>query len=38
MKKANEEVLAAKVPFRACERCWPVGAPVAYSLVEPLFY
>jgi hypothetical protein len=40
MKKANEEVLAGKVPFRARERCWPVGVPgfVAYSLVEPFFF
>ena len=41
MKKANDEVLAGKVPFRARERCWPVGVPgfVAYSLVEPFrFY
>jgi hypothetical protein len=36
MKKANDEVLAGKVPFRARERCWPVGVPGfnAYSLVE----
>jgi hypothetical protein len=40
MRKANEEVLAGKVPFRARERCWPVGVPgfVAYSLVEPFFF
>jgi hypothetical protein len=40
MKKANDEVLAGKVPFRARERCWPVGVPgfVAYSLVEPFFF
>jgi len=40
MKKANEDVLAGKVPFRARERCWPVGVPgfVAYSLVEPFFF
>jgi hypothetical protein len=40
MKKANEEVLAGKVPFRARERCWPVGVPGfnAYSLVEPFFF
>src|SRR5262249_9340997 len=24
MKKANDEVIAGKVPFRARERCWPV--------------
>jgi hypothetical protein len=36
----NDEVLAGKVPFRARERCWPVGVPGwdAYSLVEPFFF
>jgi hypothetical protein len=40
MKKANDEVLAGKVPFRARERCWPVGVPGfdAHSLVEPFFF
>jgi len=40
MKKANEEVLAGKVPFRARERCWPAGLPAFdnYSLVEPFFF
>jgi hypothetical protein len=40
MKKANDAVLAGKVPFRARERCWPVGVPgfVAYSLVEPFYF
>ena len=40
MKKANDEVLAGKVPYRARERCWPVGVPGfdAYSLVEPFFF
>src|SRR5260221_876447 len=27
MKKANDEVLAGKVPFMARERCWPAGVP-----------
>ena len=27
MRKTNEEVLAGKVPFRARERCWPIGVP-----------
>src|SRR5271154_3796417 len=27
MRKSNEEVLAGKVPFRARERCWPIGVP-----------
>src|SRR5215471_6263709 len=40
MKKANDDVLAGKVPFRARERCWPVGVPgfSAYSLVEPFYF
>jgi hypothetical protein len=40
MKQANDAVLAGEVPFRAHERCWPVGVPGfnAYSLVEPFFY
>src|ERR687888_1200529 len=27
MKKANDAVLAGKVPFIARERCWPAGVP-----------
>jgi hypothetical protein len=40
MKRANDEVLAGKVPFRARERCWPVGVPgfVAYSLIEAFYF
>jgi hypothetical protein len=40
MQKANDAVLAGKVPFRARERCWPVGVPgfSAYSLVEPFYF
>jgi len=40
MKKTNDEVLAGKVPFRARERCWPIGTPgfVVYSLVEPFYF
>src|SRR3977135_1252184 len=40
MQKANDEVLAGKVPFRARERCWPVGVPgfVAYSLIEAFYF
>jgi hypothetical protein len=40
MKKANDEVLAGKIPFRARERCLPVGVPGfdAYSLVEPFYF
>ena len=40
MRKTNEEVLAGKVPFRARERCWPIGVPGfwIYSLVELSFF
>jgi hypothetical protein len=40
MKKANDQVLEGKIPYRARERCWPVGVPGydAYSLVEPFFF
>ncbi len=27
MRKANEEVLAGKIPFTADSRCWPAGVP-----------
>jgi hypothetical protein len=39
MRKANEWVLAGKVPFRARERCYPAGVPawVVYTLVEPIY-
>ncbi len=38
MRKANEWVLAGKVPFRARERCYPSGVPgwVVYTLAEPI--
>jgi hypothetical protein len=38
MRKANEWVLAGKVPFRARERCYPAGVPgwVVYTLAEPI--
>jgi len=37
MERANQAVIAGIVPFRARERCWPVGVPGfdAYSWVEP---
>jgi hypothetical protein len=40
MKKANDEVLAGKVPFRARERCWPVGLPgfVTYSPIAAFYF
>jgi len=39
MKKANDEVLAGKVPFIARERCWPGGVPTfdIYRRVSPTF-
>jgi hypothetical protein len=39
MKKANDWVLAGKVPFRARERCYPAGVPrwVVYTLAEPIY-
>ncbi len=38
MKKANDEVLAGKVPFIARERCWPIGVPgfVIWNRGQPL--
>ena len=40
MRKTNDDVVAGKVPFRARERCWPIGVPgfVIYSLVEPFYF
>jgi hypothetical protein len=40
MKKTNDDVLAGKAPYRARERCWPIGTPgfVIYSLVEPFYF
>jgi hypothetical protein len=40
MKKANDEVLAGKVPFRPRERCVPAGVPgfLVYTLVEPFYF
>jgi hypothetical protein len=39
MRKANEEVLAGKIPFRPRERCYPAGVPgfVVYTLAEPTY-
>jgi hypothetical protein len=39
MKKANDWVVAGKVPFRARERCYPAGVPgwVVYTLAEPIY-
>ena len=40
MRKANDEVLARKVPFRPRERCYPGGVPgfVVYTLVMPFYF
>ena len=40
MRKANEDVLAGKVPFRPRERCYPGGVPgfVVYTLVMPFHF
>ena len=40
MQKANDEVHAGKVPFRARERCYPAGVPgfVVYTLAEPFYF
>jgi len=40
MRKANDAVLAGKVPYRARERCHPAGVPsfVVYTLAEPTFF
>jgi len=40
MKKTNDDVLAGKMPFRARELCWPIGAPgfAVFSAVEPTFF
>jgi hypothetical protein len=40
MKKSNDEVLAGIVPFRARERCWPIGVPgfAIYSLIEGFYF
>ena len=40
MKKANDDVLAGKVPFITRERCWPAGVPGfdVYSRVQPYHF
>ncbi len=41
MKKANDEVLAGKVPYITRERCWPAGVPgfAVYTRGgQPLFF
>jgi hypothetical protein len=40
MKKANEDVLAGKIPFTARERCWPGGVPAIdiYERDRPIYF
>jgi hypothetical protein len=40
MKKANDEVLAGKIPFTARERCWPGGVPDidVYERDRPIYF
>jgi len=40
MKKANDEVLAGKIPFITRERCWPAGVPgfTVYTRVQGLYF
>jgi hypothetical protein len=40
MRKANEDVLAGKVPFIARERCWPAGVPglEIYNRGQPVHF
>jgi hypothetical protein len=40
MKKANEDVLAGKVPYIAREHCWPAGVPgfTVFTRVQPIHF
>jgi len=40
MKKANDAVLAGKVPYITRERCWPAGVPgfTVYTRVQPIYF
>ena len=40
MKRANDEVLAGKVPYTADARCWPAGVPgfEVYAHVRPIYF
>src|SRR5467141_2181535 len=40
MKKANDDVLAGKIPFITRERCWPAGVPgfTVYTRVQGLYF
>jgi hypothetical protein len=34
MKKANDDVMAGKVPYIARERCWPAGVPALAQALQ----
>jgi len=40
MKKANDDVIAGKVPYIARERCWPAGVPALniYTRGQPIYF
>ena len=40
MRKANDEVLAGKIPYITRERCWPAGVPgfTVYTRVQGLYF
>jgi hypothetical protein len=40
MRRANDDVLAGKAPFRARESCWPPGVPtfLVYALATRLYF
>jgi hypothetical protein len=40
MKKANDEVLAGKVPFTSRESCWPAGVPgfLVFSHIKLVYF
>src|SRR5262245_50929008 len=40
MKRANDDVIAGKVPFITRERCWPAGVPgfTVYTRVQPIYF
>jgi hypothetical protein len=40
MKKANDDVIAGKVPYITRERCWPAGVPgfTVYTRVQPIYF
>jgi hypothetical protein len=40
MRKANDEVIAGKVPYITRERCWPAGVPgfTVYTRVQAIYF